>query len=126
MNCKVSYGLWVIITSVQVKNVPYVNDVDNEEAIVSGSGGIWETSVPSSLFSYKKNKFLRTKHTENPKHLCSKSSPITGEYSPNNYTYKTLRWGQEQEDAGLGVRPGSQALPQDCTGVAASQEGAED
>ena len=52
------------------------------------------------LFSYKKNKFLRTKHTENPKHLCSKSSPVTGEYSPNNYTYKTLCWGQE--DAGLG------------------------
>ena len=40
VNCKVSYGLWVITTSVQVKNVPSVNDVDNEEATVSGSGGI--------------------------------------------------------------------------------------
>lgn len=66
--------------SALVENVPYVNDVDNEEAIVSGSGGIWETSIPSSQFSYKKNKFLRTKHTENPKHLFSKSSPITGEW----------------------------------------------
>ena len=39
------------------------------------------------LFSYKKNKFLRTKHTENPKHLFSKSSPVTGEWwsSPSNY-----------------------------------------
>lgn len=30
----------MITTSVQVKNVPSVNDVDNEEATVSGSGGI--------------------------------------------------------------------------------------
>ena len=76
------------------------------------------------LFYYKKNKFLRTKHTENPKHLCSKSSPVTGEYSPNNYTYKTLCWGTGGRWPG--GRLGLQTLPQDCTGVAASQEGAED
>lgn len=41
-------------------------------------------------------------------------------------SYKTLCWEEEQEDAGLGVRPGLETLAQDCTGLAASQEGAED
>ena len=90
VNCKVSYGLWVIIMSVQVQpwqKMCHTWMMLTMRRLLWVGQGIGETSVPSSQFSYKKNKFLRTKHTENPKHLFSKSSPVTGEWwsSPSNY-----------------------------------------